>query len=304
MKPEEAKEINNELFTDKDKIKAFDKKESKRIAKRNKIIAIVSCAVVAFAIVLFMVIIPTIKYNSAIALIDEGDYVGAYEALSAIDWFKDSEEKMKEIRAKKNLSKMKDVKAGDYITYGAYEQDNDTGNGKEEIEWVVLEVKDNKALVISRYALDCKPYNTQYEGTTWEKCSLRSWLNSNFIADAFTVDERNYICETTVTADKNPGYSIPIPGNDTQDEIFLLSINEVEKYFPSYNGRQCVATEYAINKGADIINALCWWWLHSPGSLQDRAAFVNDSGVVEEGGLYVNNDWAAVRPALWINLES
>ena len=65
-----------------------------------------------------------------------------------------------------------------------------------------------------------------------------------------------------------------------------------------------MATEYAINKGADIINALCWWWLHSPGSLQDRAAFVNDSGVVEEGGLYVNNDWAAVRPALWINLES
>ena len=265
---------------------------------------IILCAVVAFTIVLFKVIIPTIKYNSAIALIDEGDYVGAYEALSAIDGFKDSEEKMKEIRAKKNLSKMKDVKAGDYITYGAYEQDNDTGNGKEEIEWLVLEVKDNKALVISRYALDCKPYNTQYyESTTWGKCSLRSWLNSNFIAEAFTVDERNYICETTVTTDKNPDYSTN-PRNDTQDEIFLLSINEVEKYFPSDDGRRCVPTEYAKTKVVHANNAGCWWWLRSPGRTQLYAARVDCSGDVFEEGDFVYSDFTAVRPALWINLES
>lgn len=291
-------------------------KESKRIAKRNKIIAIVSCAVVAFAIVLFKVIIPTIKYNSAIALIDEGDYVGAYEESSAMDGFKDSEEKMKEIRTKKNLSKMKGVKAGDYITYGAYEQDNDTGNGQEEIEWLVLEVKDNKALVISKYALDCKPYNIQYEDTTWEKCSLRSWLNSNFIAEAFTVDERNYICETTVNTNfiakraftvdgENYISETTVTGNDTQDEIFLLSINEVEKYFPSYNGRQCMVTEYAKNKGAYTNNVgCCWWWLRSPGTHPDSAAGVDDSGDVFEHGDHAYAADNAVRPALWINLES
>ena len=287
---------------EKDRIEELEK-EKERIVKKNIIISIVSIAVVAFAIVLFKVIIPTMKYNSAIALIDEGDYVGAYEALAAMDGFSDSEEKMKEIRVKKNLSKMKGVKAGDYITYGAYEQDNDTGNGQEEIEWVVINIKDNKALVISRYALDCKPYNTQNVNTTWEKCSLRSWLNSNFITDAFTTDERNYICITTVTADENPDY-ITNQGNDTQDEIFLLSINEVKKYFPSNNGRQCVATEYAKNKRAGTnTDGCCWWWLRSPGDYQNNAALVSSSGDVDEDGDHVYSVGTAVRPALWINLE-
>ncbi|MBP3696995.1 MAG: hypothetical protein J6J45_05560, partial [Clostridia bacterium] len=70
-----------------------------------------------------------------------------------------------------------DTQVGDYITFGSYEQDNDLSNGKEPIEWLVLDKQDGKVLVISKYALDAKPYNDEYVDVTWETCTLRSWLN-------------------------------------------------------------------------------------------------------------------------------
>lgn len=76
------------------------------------------------------------------------------------------------------------------MSFGKYEQDNNTSNGKEKIEWLVLEVKDGKALVISKYALDCKPYNTSSTNVTWETCSLRNWLNNDFINSAFSATEK------------------------------------------------------------------------------------------------------------------
>ena len=184
-----------------------------------------------------------------------------------------------------------------------YEQDNNMKNGQEEIEWLVLGVKDGRALVISKCALDCKPYNTQDKATTWEKCSIRSWLNSVFITDAFTTDERNYIFKTTVTADRNPEYSTN-PGNDTQDEVFLLSITEVNKYFSGDAERLCDATEYAKNNGAYTNDfGYCVWWLRSPGEEQDKAVHVYFNGEALEHGNSVDYDAIAVRPAMWINLD-
>ena len=85
------------------------------------------------------------------------------------------------------------LEPGAGITFGHYEQDNDLANGAEPIEWVVLEVSGNKALLISHYGLDAKPYNTDYIDTTWETCSLRAWLNSDFLNTAFTAEEQTAI---------------------------------------------------------------------------------------------------------------
>ena len=43
---------------------------------------------------------------------------------------------------------------GDVITFGKYEQDNKTSNGKEDIEWIILDRQGDKVLLISRMALD------------------------------------------------------------------------------------------------------------------------------------------------------
>ena len=97
---------------------------------------------------------------------------------------------------------------GDIIEFGAYEQDNEKSNGKEPIEWQVLAKEDNKILVISKYALDAKPYNTEFENVTWETCTLRTWLNETFLDEAFSKAEKSMIQTTEVSADKNPDYKI------------------------------------------------------------------------------------------------
>ncbi len=241
-----------------------------------------------------------ITYNDAIALIDAGNIVEAYEALITLGGYKDSAEKANSIYDK---YKLQVAKAGDYLFLGAYEQDNNTSNGKEDIEWLVLEVKDGKALVISKYALDCQQYNTSDTDVTWETCTLRKWLNNDFINSAFSADEKAMIPTVTVSADKNPDYSTN-PGNATQDQAFLLSITEANKYFSSDSARQCNPTKFAVANGAYVNSSgNCAWWLRSPGDRQDYVAGVMFDGSVFGIGFVGHNDVDAVRPALWISLD-
>ena len=198
---------------------------------------------------------------------------------------------------------LQNIKEHQYIIFGAYQQDNNTANGKENIEWLVLEVKDGKALVISKYALDCKQYNTNDTDVTWEACTLRRWLNNDFLGAAFSADEKAMIPTITVSSDKNPEYSTN-PGNATQDQVFLLSITEANKYFSSDRARQCEPTDFAVANGArESDGGNCCWWLRSPGFAQNYGESVDIDGDV---GLchYVTFENYAVRPALWIDLNS
>lgn len=319
----EAKEAARQVAVEK------AKKKAKKIAI---IAAPIVCVCIAFVIVLNVVIIPNQKYNEAMDLIDSGDYESAYALLEeigkndviatnkydrAIDLidsgdykaayilldgleYKDSAEKLQSIKplllAKAN--------PGDTVFFGAYEQDNNTSNGKEDVEWLVLEVKDGKALVVSKYALDCKQYNTSNTDVTWETCTLRKWLNNDFINAAFSSYEKAMIPTVTVSADKNSTN----PGNATQDQVFLLSITEANKYFGSDSARQCKPTDYAFANGAyfNSVNGNCWWWLRSPGVTQysaHSAAYVHSSGGVYESGSDVDIGTSAVRPAMWISIS-
>lgn len=156
-------------------------------------------------------------------------------------------------------------------------------------------------LLISKYALDCVQYNASYSDVTWENCSLRKWLNGTFMNTAFSAEERAIIPIVTVSADKNPEYNTS-PGNSTQDQIFLLSIPEVNKYFTSETERQCKPTGYAETQGnVKSSNGNCWWWLRSPGNNSGVAAAVNIEGTILAHGTFVSNHFCTVRPALWIN---
>jgi hypothetical protein len=285
------------------------RKEAERIAKRNALITTpIVCAIIAFIIVLNTVIIPNGKYNDAIALMDVGKYAEAISAFEAMDGYKDSISKIEEcninIYGEDVWNKIKTVNVGDIYSLGSYEQDNNKSNGQEDIEWLVLAKEGTKILVISKYALDCQPYNTSYTDVTWEICTLRKWLNNNFINAAFSADEKAMIPTVTVSADNNP-YSTN-PGNTTQDQVFLLSITEVNKYFNSDSARQCKPTDCAVANGAYInsSNGNCWWWLRSPGDRKNYAALVFDVGGVYENGSGVNYDSNAVRPAMWIDLNT
>ena len=131
------------------------------------------------------------------------------------------------------------------------------------------------------------------------------WLKNYFLGAAFSADEKTMIPTVTVSGDKNPDYSTN-PGNATQDQVFLLSIMEANKYFNSDSARQCEPTDYAVASGAYVnsSNGNCWWRLRSPGIFLNIATGVRDGGDVYERGSRVDYSTGAVRPALWINLNS
>lgn len=194
----------------------------------------------------------------------------------------------------------------DAVTFGSYIQKK--SGPSEPIDWRVLAREKGMMLLISEYALDRQPYNISRTDVTWETCSLRKWLNGTFYNAAFSAEEQKKIQSTTVTAGAKPNYRTN-PVNDTTDKVFLLSMNEVDQYFSSDEDRMCVPTAYAIEQGAWTSSgytkggeATCFWWLRSPGSSSDFAAYVDRGGVVSNYGDYVNDHDTAVRPALWINL--
>lgn len=345
---EKAERLEAERKAEAERLERERKAEEHRIAvekakkKAKKVFAIgtpIVCACIAFVLVLITVIMPKQKYNQAMELISSGDYDSAYALLEEIgdketiasnkydraikyidsgDYktacillnglsYRDSAEKLKSAKQ----AQIKNAKVGDIVYFGTYEQDNDTSNGKENIEWRVLAKENSRVLVISDKALDCQPYNSSYtEEVTWENCSLRKWLNGTFLNKAFSTEEQAQIQNTTVSADNNPQYSTN-PGNATTDKVFLLSINEVEKYFNSDEARKCAPTAYAKAQGASTSDtfktpsgaATCWWWLRSPGDDQSSAAYVYFGGDVFELGNYVFSGLNAVRPALWITID-
>ena len=196
------------------------------------------------------------------------------------------------------------LRVGDNITFGQYEQDGDLTNGAEAIEWQVLAVEDGRALVISKYGLDAKPYNEKEVSVTWETCTLRAWLNGEFYNSAFSSEEKLWIRQVTVKNSDNPTWGTK-GGNDTTDRIFLLSIEEAERYFANDEARKCRPTTYAKNNGLNVYEktGIAWWWLRSPGIIDSVAASVGTSGYVGTHGNYVYSSDTAARPAFWLDLE-
>jgi len=201
-------------------------------------------------------------------------------------------------------------KAGETITLGAYPQTK-TGTDTTPIEWTVLDVQGTRALLVSRFGLDAQPYNTDCADITWEKCTLRTWLNGTFMNRAFSTSEQNAILTATVDNSQSQCFYLRIThgGNNTLDRLFLLSFTEAKRYLEvssldSSNTRSCVQpTEYAAENGAypDADNN-SRWWLRSPGQSQSSAALVKADGSL--GFSSAESENITVRPALWVNLEA
>ena len=179
----------------------------------------------------------------------------------------------------------------------------------QPIEWRVLTVENGRALVISEKLLDCVKYNEVKTDVTWETCTLRKWMNGEFLNKAFSSSEQSKIATVTNQNPDNPEYGTQ-GGNATQDRIFALSIEEANQYFRNDGDRMAAPTVYAKKQGAwasDISSLPSgektgWRWLRSPGLHSNLAAYVLSGGRISQYGDYVVNDSVAVRPAFWLNL--
>ena len=289
-----------------------------KTAKRRKIAFTVGisilCICIGFLVVWNSAIVPNHKYKEALSLLADGNpdsLIEGCEELIALNGFKDSRAKAAEVFDQYKVEKLKNLAVGDIIYFGKYEQDDNASNGAEYIEWIVLAKKVDSCLVISKYALDCKPYNEKDESVTWSTSSLRNWLNNEFLNKAFTEEEINQIPTVQVAADENPSYRTD-PGGATSDKIFLLSIKEAKQFFATDEARRCAPTAYVKAQGVYTNSNYqtssgkftCLWWLRSPGNSQDGAAGVNHGGDVSYIGYYVDYGVVSVRPALWITLDS
>ena len=109
----------------------------------------------------------------------------------------------------------------------------------------------------------------------WRHSDLREWLNSEFINEAFSEGEQKYILSSR------------IPGNGwfnaTNDRIFVLSLNELQKYADNSIDVKCDSP----------------WWLRGPCS-ESNCTAVNRDGTVSL--IPTDDDSCGVRVALWVKM--
>ena len=196
---------------------------------------------------------------------------------------------------------------GSYVTFGSYEQSSEVLDGKEPIEWMILDERDGAYLLLSREVLDSKTYHNRSAYVSWEECDLREWLNGEFYYSAFTDEERQKIVETLVTADRSQENPNLDPDVDTWDKVFLLSTVELNAYFSDLGTALCEPTTYAKARGVwywdynEGGNGACSWYLRTPaGDLSNVHVVYFIDGVVV--GLPIADQGVGVRPAMWVRL--
>ena len=177
--------------------------------------------------------------------------------------------------------------------------------------WLVLDKQDGKTLIITEKVIEKRPYHNEETVITWETSDVRKYLNGGFY-DSFNETDRNRIIEVINENPDNP-WDGTNGGNPTTDNVFLLSIYEIVKYFGDSGKLQ---TKQFGPKGEawwfddqyDGVRAVkfgsknAWWWLRSPGYISSRAAYIAISGLVHLHGEGVRGKNGGVRPALWLKV--
>ena len=138
-----------------------------------------------------------------------------------------------------------------------------------DIDWIVLDLQCNKALLLSEKILEYRKFDSSVN--IWEQSEINKYLNGEFYNK---LNDR-----------------AKIEGN-----IFLLSVDEVKKYFKDDTSRIAKhSNKTNIFAGAPL------WWLRSKGLYGFDVASVSSNGIVASSGASVSAV-GGVRPALWLNI--
>ncbi len=207
------------------------------------------------------------RYQKGLALMDDEDYKNAKKAFEAAGDYKDSDQ----LKVKMEKLYIKNSEIGDTINIGGS-------------KWRIIDIQGNQALLLKDLALPGMAYNSKKGDVTWEQSSLRNWLNTEFLEQNFTKAEKENIVLTGVINNDNPLYGTD-GGNDTQDYVYLLSIDELNQY-------KDFIPELKSNS-----------WLRSPGNQQSSTAFLSVNGLPMEYGYEATSKEFRVKPVMWFNLE-
>ncbi len=187
------------------------------------------------------------------------------------------------------------VKRGQIITFGAYAPYGGMkGTVSQPIRWRVLDVQSEKLLLLSEEILEANPYdNRDLDDLRYEDSYMRTWHLQDILELGFTNEERSCILTTTVSNGNDP---------DTQDQLFLLSVEEIQQYMPADEDRVAYATESAKINGWTQVgwNECAYWWTRTRGDATYRFAYIRPDGVIDTSGEAFSYSFYGIRPAMWV----
>ena len=195
-----------------------------------------------------------------------------------------------------------DVSTGSEIIQGEYPQTSTKSNVNDPIVWVVIANNGNTATLMSKKILDAKGYHNTDESITWEDSDLRTWLNADFYDKAFNAGEKTSIYLATNSNPDNP--SGIDGGNDTKDNVFVLSFDEINNYLISDNLKLATGSDYAKFNGLEVENIYSPWWSRSPGDAENKASYMKSDASLDTLGKIVADRTYGVRPIIKIDLSS
>ncbi len=201
---------------------------------------------------------------------NEDTRVKGYDSLKALAEYdyKDSQERFTELQ----IENLRTAEIGDKVHFSS-------------IDWCVLEKTDDKIFLLKENALGTIPLNLKSENITWETSYARSWLNKEFLEEEFYAPEIEKILDTEVVTKENSYFKGVNPGNPTVDKLFLLSLEELEKYADIFRGTKSC------------------WWLRTPGARKGTMAFSYIDKTPMPEGYDVGNQSFKIKPAMWVSLK-
>ncbi len=182
-------------------------------------------------------------------------------------------------------AQLKAAQVGDTVTYGyAHEKEWKSLNENREIEWIVLDKQDGKILLITKSWLYKGSFESSVDSTwdntkiSWEHCSLRDSLNTWVFENAFVGKTASHILDTETSA-------------GIYDKLFLLSYDEVVKYFGINDGDRIIS-DYGCLSG--------YYWIRSSNTGEECQFIVYSSGSF---GFESAKHELCIRPAIWVNIS-
>lgn len=186
-----------------------------------------------------------------------------------------------------------EYRVGKMVSFGKYEQDNNYDNGSEAIEWIVIDKKDGKVLLLAKNCLYARKSKNNNGG--WKESDLRKWLNNSFYKNAFNKHEKKSLINTTSNC----------YGTKTSDKVFVLSYEELEKYLHMDLVRKTVPTKYVSENFKDNLafdGENCETWIRN----NDDFGYVEEYDEIYYGGNFQgipSGEIAGVRPAIWVDVS-
>lgn len=271
------------------KAAAARKAENERIAaekakKRKRTVILCSIAtvfVIIAAVILATVVIPNNYYSKAADFEASGNYESAIIYYRKAGSYKDSHNKLRAV----SVLNAKNYTVNDTVYLGEY-------NGKV-LEWIVVSVDGNQAVLVCNSIVANKEYNDTSGGmdtseksfhyNEWPKCSLRTWLNTDFLDTAFNDNEMSSLTKAKVESageDKDEG--------SVTDYVYIMSEYEMENA-----EKTAWDADYSIRKQA--------LWLR--GSSGTNGMYAEGYNTGSSYGLNSLTDLYGVVPVIWLTIK-